>query len=183
LHRSMTGIPGSILISISRVTRAVRMALLKGLFRSCGKNVRFDPYGQYSFSSMEIGSDVFIGAGARFSSEKTITIGNKVLIGPGVTVMGGDHNTGVVGSYMFDVRAKRPEDDMDVVIDDDVWIGACAVILKGTRIHRGAVVAAGAVVTRDVPAYSIVAGVPARVVRMRFTPEQIAEHERLLGGV
>jgi galactoside O-acetyltransferase len=53
-----------------------------------------------------------------------------------------------------------------VEVDDDVWLGAGAVVLPGVHIGRGAVVGAGAVVTRDVPPFSIVAGVPARVVRM-----------------
>jgi virginiamycin A acetyltransferase len=59
------------------------------------------------------------------------------------------------------------------VIGDDVWIGSNAVIKQGVQIGTGAVVAAGAVVTRDVPPYAIVAGVPARVQRMRFEPEVV----------
>ena len=63
-----------------------------------------------------------------------------------------------------------------------MWIGFGAVVLTGVTIGRGAVVAAGSVVTRDVPPYAIVAGNPARTLSMRFTPEEIVEHERLLGA-
>jgi len=71
-------------------------------------------------------------------------------------------------------------DKFKIVIEDDVWIGHGSIILTPARIGRGAVVAAGSVVTKDVPSYAIVAGVPARVIKMRFTPEEIVKHEYLL---
>lgn len=51
--------------------------------------------------------------------------------------MGGDHNSGVVGRFMFDVKQKRPADDMPVVIEDDVWVGTGAIVLKGSCVVRG----------------------------------------------
>ena len=71
--------------------------------------------------------------------------------------------------------------DQPVTIEDDVWCGANVTILKGVTIGRGSVVAAGAVVTKSFPPYSIIGGVPAKLLKMRFTPEQIEEHERKLG--
>ena len=59
----------------------------------------------------------------------------------------------------------------DIQVDDDVWIGCNAMILSGVHIHQGAVVAAGAIVTKDVPPYAIVAGIPAKVVGYRFEEE------------
>ena len=150
-------------------------------FRRCGKNVKFDAFGQYSFSTISIGDDVYIGKGAKMSARHTtITIGNKCMFGPNVTIRGGNHNTSVIGRYMADVLEKRPEDDQPVVVDDDVWVGTGAIILKGVTIGRGAIVAAGAVVTKNVEPYSIVGGVPARRLRYRWTAEQIREHERQL---
>ena len=67
-----------------------------------------------------------------------------------------------------------------MVIEDGCWVGANVTILKGVTIGRGSVVAAGAVVTRSCPPYSIVGGVPARVIKPRFTAEEIAKHEKLL---
>lgn len=61
------------------------------------------------------------------------------------------------------------------LIENDVWIASHVTVLQGVRVGNGAVVAAGAVVTRDVPSYAIVAGVPARVIRHRFSPEEIRE--------
>ena len=59
----------------------------------------------------------------------------------------------------------------DIIIDDDVWIGYRSIILSGVHIGQGAVIAAGAVVTKDVPPYTIVGGVPAKVIKYRFTSE------------
>lgn len=67
-----------------------------------------------------------------------------------------------------------------VVVEEKVWIAANATILKGVRIGKDAVVAAGSVVTKDVPPYAIVGGVPAKVIKMRFTPEEIEAHNIML---
>lgn len=75
---------------------------------------------------------------------------------------------------------KTPEQDAPVIIEDDVWCGANVTILKGVTIGRGSVVAAGAVVTKSFPPYSIIGGVPAKLIKIRFTLEQIKKHERLL---
>lgn len=110
----------------------------KYLFKSCGSNVKFSPLNSdFSYRSISIGSDVYIGPGAVFSSIKDIRIGSKVLFGPGVHIHGGDHNTSVIGRYIFDVKEKNPDDDMPVVIEDDVWVGSNVIILKNVRIGRG----------------------------------------------
>jgi acetyltransferase-like isoleucine patch superfamily enzyme len=132
--------------------------------------------------TVRIGSDVSIGSGAWLSAvNASITIGNKVMLAPGVAIICGDHHIGDVGRYMFDAKDKSPEDDQPIVIEDDVWIGYRAIVLKGVTVGRGSVVGAGSVVTRDVPRYAIVAGVPARKVGVRFSEDEIREHERVLG--
>lgn len=104
------------------------------------------------------------------------------MFGPGVTIITGDHRTDVVGKYMIEIKdtEKMPENDMDVVIEDDVWLGANSVILKGVTIGRGSVIASGAVATKSVPPYSIVGGVPAKVLKARFTEQEIEQHEAIL---
>ena len=152
------------------------------IFKSSGGRFVFAPFDIFSYQTISIGSNFFFGAGAIFrASESSITIGNKVMFGPRVTIMGGDHNFSHIGRYMFDVKEKAPGDDLPVVIEDDVWVGAGAIILKGVTIGRGAIVAAGAVVNKNVEPYSIVGGVPAKKIAQRFSDEQIAEHERILG--
>ena len=154
--------------------------MLKPLFKECGKNISFSPLDNFTFSTIQLGNDVFIGAGANFSSITSIKIGNKVMFGPNVTIMGGDHNTTQIGEFMYDVKEKLLENDLPVTIQDDVWIGACAIILKGVTIKKGAVVAAGAVVTKDVPEFSIVAGVPAKVIKQRFSESDLILHKTKL---
>lgn len=156
---------------------------MRHAFRQCGKNVIFDPRGHYTFSSITIGDDVFIGKGAvLIATESELIIGSKVMLGPCVTIVGGDHNTAVIGKYMFDVRDKMPGNDQTVIIEDDVWIGTGAIILKGVRIGRGAIVAAGSVVTKDVLPYAVVAGAPARLLKIRFDADygSLVQHEELL---
>jgi len=172
---------GLIYLLAQKVYRRLLMWILRPLFRRHGRNFRFDPHGEYTFSNIIVGDDVAIGTGASFiAALTTITIGNKVMFGPHVTIRGGDHNTSVVGRFMYDVHEKRPEDDQPVVIENDVWVGANVTILKGVRIGRGSVIGAGSVVTHDVPPYSIVAGVPARVIRQRWPLDDILKHEATL---
>lgn len=155
---------------------------VKKSFAKCGKNVHFSPLNSnFSYKTISIGNDVYIGPYAIFSAVKSLTIGNKVTFGPRVTIMGGNHNFKVVGSYIFDNHEKNEGDDLRVTICDDTWIGCNAIILKGVTIGRGAIVGAGAVVTKDVPPYAIVGGNPAKVIRYRWDEETIEKHEKLLG--
>lgn len=157
------------------------MYLLRSQFKRYGKDFVFDPFGSYTFERISVGDYVSISRGAKFSaSNSSISIGNKVMFGPNVTIMTGDHNTSCVGRYMYDVIEKRPEDDQPVVIEDDVWVGTGAIVLKGVRIGRGAIVAAGAVVTKSVLPYSIVGGVPARRIGARWSVCEIERHENAL---
>lgn len=158
------------------------MLLLRAAFGKYGNRFIFDPHDGFTYSNIEVGNDVSIGCGALFmSSESKIVVGNKVMFGPNVTIIGGNHNTSVVGKFMYDVHDKRPEDDQDVIIEDDVWVGAGATVLKGVRLGRGSIVAAGAVVNRDVLPYTIVGGIPAKIIALRFREiEIILEHEKAL---
>lgn len=169
------------LIFYRKIIRRIKIWLLRPAFKKHGRNFFFDPDGVYSYKTIEVGDDVYIGPGATLSaSESGIIMGNKIMFGPNVTIMGGDHNASVIGQYMYDVKEKLPEHDLPVYIEDDVWIGTGATILKGVRIGKGSIVAASALVVKDVPPYAIVGGIPAKVLKYRFTPAQIKEHEEKL---
>jgi acetyltransferase-like isoleucine patch superfamily enzyme len=111
---------------------------------------------------LEIGEYSFIGRGSEFDVSHSVTVGQHVLLGPGVFVT--DHNHNFARSMRIDQQGCR---SAPVIIEDDCWLGAKVVVLPGVTIHRGAVVGAGAVVTKDLPAYSISVGVPARVIADR----------------
>ena len=171
----------SLFVFIRNFLNRILRFFLRYKFRKCGKNVKFYSFDFFSFSTIEIGDDVYIGRGAKISaSHAIIRIGNKVMFGPNVLMRGGNHNTGVIGKYMFDVKKKRDFDDQDIFISDDVWVGANSTILKGVTIGRGSIIAAGAVVTKSFPPYSVIGGVPAKVIKYRFSYKQIIEHENLL---
>jgi acetyltransferase-like isoleucine patch superfamily enzyme len=111
-----------------------------------------------------------------------VVIGRYCSIANEVTLMvGGNHHPEWVSMYpiriAFDLPGKyadgQPYTKGDIIIGSDVWICQGALILSGVRIGHGAVIAARSVCTRDVPDYAIVAGNPARVIRMRFTDQQI----------
>lgn len=146
-------------------------------FSKIGKRVIFDPFSDFTYHTIEMGNDVYIGPNAKFiSPESVIKIGNKVMFGPEVMLLGGDHNTSILGSYMIDISEKLPENDLPIVIEDDVWVGARAIILKGVTLHTGCIIAAGALVTKDVPPYTIYGGVPARFLKNRFSENDIKIH-------
>ena len=112
-----------------------------------------------------------------------IIIGNDVIVSSYTSIITGNHRTNLLGKHIIDIdeaAEKRLEDDQDVIIEDDVWIGTHCIILKGVHIGTGSVIAAGAVVTKDVPPYSIY--INSQKIFPRFTPEEIAEHERMLKG-
>ena len=159
------------------------MYFLLPLFREHGRSIWFDPDGVYSFENIILGSNVSLGlCPTLMAADSTIRIGSKVMFGPYVTVVGGGHNRAEIGRFMFDVKEKRPEDDRGVIIEDDVWVGTRAIILRGVTVGRGSIVAAGSVVTKSVPPYALVAGCPARVIRFRWDVETLIRHEKMLYG-
>ena len=155
---------------------------VKYLFNSVGYNVKFQYKDICTYRNISIGNDVYIVRHATFlAAEASITIGNKVLFGPNVSIITGNHPVDLRGRYIFDIEVKLSA-DMPVTISDDVWIGAGAIILKGVIIGRGAIVAAGAVVNMNVPPYSIVGGVPAKVIKFRGQRTDLEKHEQILYG-
>jgi acetyltransferase-like isoleucine patch superfamily enzyme len=106
---------------------------------------------------LEIGESTFINAAVSISASRHVAIGSECEIGPGVLIMDNDFH---VPGNLSRLPASQP-----IRIGDRVWIGARAIVLKGVTVGDSAIIAAGAVVTTDVPPRKLVAGVPARVIR------------------
>lgn len=128
--------------------------------------------GKYSYGSLNID---LIGCG-----DEALHIGSLCSISSQCTfLLSGEHNVKALSSYPFDAifcgQNITPKSKGPIIIDDDVWIGDHALILSGVHIGQGAVVAAGCVVTKDVPPYAIVGGVPAKVIKYRFNDALIQE--------
>ena len=127
----------------------------------CGKDVNIEK-GAVFASNVELGDRSGLGINCRISGK--VIIGNDVMMGPNVSIFTANH--------AFD-RTDIPMDQQGmseegpVIIEDDVWIGANSILLKGDHVGKGAIIAAGAVVTKDVPSGAIVGGNPAKVLKYR----------------
>ena len=109
-----------------------------------------------------IGAGTYVNRYTIFDGHQQLEIGRHCMIGPHCYITDGDHGTAA------GVRVNtQPMKTAPVIVEDDVWIGSHAVILSGVRIGRGAVIGAGSVVTSDIPANAIAAGVPARIIRTK----------------
>lgn len=111
-------------------------------------------------------------------NEAMLKIGNYCSIADGVRfILSGDHNLNTITTFPFKVKNFGYEGEAsskgDIVVKDDVWIGADSIIFSGITIGQGAVIGAGSIVTKDVPPYAIVYGVPAKVHKYRFSEETI----------
>lgn len=140
----------------------IRGILCRRLFKSMGQNVY-------------IANNVFIGGGSKIEIDDNsgfgegcsignAIIGKNVLMGPDVLYISQSHKFDRVD---MPIKLQGRNSEMKLIVEDNVWIGARVIILPGIRIGRDAIIGAGAVVTKDVPPYAIVAGNPARIVRSR----------------
>lgn len=106
-----------------------------------------------------------------------VSIGKYTLIANNVSIIGDDHvYSNPTMPIYFSGRPKIKE----TILGEDVWIGANTIIITGIKIGNGAIIGAGSVVTKDIPAYSIYAGVPAKFVKMRFNESEISVHKQML---
>jgi acetyltransferase-like isoleucine patch superfamily enzyme len=155
IHRKCLIGSGSKIDRPWRVRMGQRCVLQRGVWLSIGA----------TDGILEIGDHSFLGQGVEIEVSMRVRIGRGALIAPDVYITDHNHQTSL-GAPMF----ERPCISAPVEIGEDVWIGAKCVILPGVTIGSGAIVAAGAVVNRDVAANAIVAGIPARFIKFRSAP-------------
>lgn len=145
-------------------------ALIRGVFyklflKKAGRNLLIQH--DFLFRNLKyisLGDYVYIGHHVEIiASEKGVNIGNHVMISPYVVMISQNHGVERSGVTM-DIQKQTTK---KIEIGDDVWIGTHAIILPGVTINKGAIIGAGAVVTKDVKPYSIVGGVPAKFIKFR----------------
>lgn len=142
----------------------VRALLCRFIFKETGvkiniqKNVYFG-----KGNNISIGNHSGIGECSILGQDEEIKIGNNVLIGPHLMIFTQNHNFSDRTKLIREQGATRKP----VIIEDDVWIGARVILLPGVILGRGSVVAAGAVVTKSFPPFSVIGGVPARIIGNR----------------
>ena len=145
--------------------KEVREALLRKLLRCIGSSVHFEPNFRCEFGfNISIGNNFLANFDCIMLDGNLITIGDNVLLGPRVGLYTANHALDPQERLMGGCYAHP------IVIEDDVWVGANSVILPGVTLGKHCVVAAGSVVSRSIPPYSVCAGSPAKVVK-QFNPE------------
>ena len=142
------------------IPKKIRAVSCKMLFSYCGKDVDVGRFCKIN-PSVRLGN--CSGIGDRSELVGKITIGNDVMIGPQVMIIAKNHRFDNVALPMN----RQGERSKGVVVGDNVWIGARAIILDGVTIGNGSIVGAGAVVTKDIPEMTIAGGVPAKIIRTR----------------
>lgn len=136
-----------------------------------GDNVSIGKYSTIECTGVirELGEGLIVGNNVGFNHycfigvRGKVTIGNDVIFGPGVRIFSENHN---ISNVSLPIR-KQGAVRQDVYIGDDVWVGSNTIILSGVNIGKGAVLAAGSVITKDITEYSIAAGVPAKIIKVR----------------
>lgn len=143
--------------------RCFRALIVRGFISSCGKNVNIERGAKIS-SSLRIGDRSGIGIDCVCAG--SVTIGNDVMMAPECVILTRNHAFDRIDIPMGEqgVQQEKP-----VFIGNDVWIGQRVIILPGVHIGNGVIIGAGAVVTKDVPDYAVVAGNPARIIKYRNT--------------
>jgi acetyltransferase-like isoleucine patch superfamily enzyme len=159
------------LSNLNRVefVKRLRGRYFSGLMVSAGKGLRVSDMVRINNPGMvSVGNDCYLGTGVELTAwNERITIGNHVMIAAGVKMITRKHGFDDLEKPM----KQQGYSQNAITIEDNVWIGFNAIILPGVTIGTGSIVGAGAVVSKDVEPYSIVGGVPARLIRKRMPEE------------
>lgn len=141
---------------------------VRRIFKSCGTNVNVGKGARFGNGRLiTIGNNSGIGMYAKVPND--IVIGEDVMMGVNVTIFGSNH---IFDRTDIPMRKQGMRKEKAVVIEDDVWIGSNVIITAGRKIAKGTIIAAGSVVTKDYPKYSIIGGNPARLIRSRIANQK-----------
>lgn len=175
-----TKVIGRIMNSLIGIRNNYVREQIKSQLKHCGKGVWIGNDNIMTPSTISMGDYSKIGNRCVIqSTHGEIKFGISTRLGDGVNIHGGNHVYNGVGNLIVENK-KELGSDKPVILGNDIWIGANAIILAGVNIGDGCVIGAGSIVTKDIPPYSIAVGVPAKVVGKRFTDEQLAEHLKIM---
>jgi acetyltransferase-like isoleucine patch superfamily enzyme len=146
-------------LCLEGITLGNNVTILRNTVIECTGNIKNIGVG------LIVGNDVGIAQNCFIQVRGKVIIGSHVMFGPNVSIFSENHGFTSLETPMIGQPTIRGE----VVIEDDVWLGTRSVILSGIRIGKGSIIAAGALVNRDIPPYSIVAGVPGKVIKSRLS--------------
>ena len=163
--------------------RSFIQKLIKAQLGDCGHNVEITPKRVFdnNLKRIHMADNTNIYSDFRFiSASGHFFMGRNSGAAQGLTVVTGNHSR-ICGSFLKEFSASHINDtEKDIIVEEDVWIGANVTLLAGSHIGRGVSIGAGTVVRNEVPPYSVVVGNPAKIVGFSFTPEEIIEHEKKL---
>ena len=141
---------------------------MREVFAECGEDcyIELPFHANWGGHHVHFGSGIYVNSNATFVDDGHIYVGDKVMFGPNVTIATASHPIDAL------LRARGLQYNKDVWIGENVWIGACVVIVPGVRIGKNTVIGAGSVVTKDIPDNVVAVGNPCRVLR------EVAAHDR-----
>ena len=165
---------------VGRIAVKVRLHLFRHRWINNNKHNQTIPANYFNSALVHVGKETYGELNVISYGQNTkLTVGNFCSISNNVIfLLDVEHHIDTLSTYPFKVKILgeckyEAFSKGDIVIDDDVWIGYGAMIMSGVHVGQGAVIAAGAVVTKDVPAYAVVGGVPAKIIKYRFDEELI----------
>ena len=156
-------LPASTTPIFGKVCKWLRYVVCKGIFKKCGKNVNIEKGAFFaSGANIEIGDNSGIGINATVPGN--VKIGKDVMMGPNCYILNINHNFSRLDVPM---NVQGSSERKQTIIEDDVWIGRNVIFTPGRTVKRGSIIAAGCVLCKDFPEYSIVGGNPAKLIKSR----------------
>lgn len=163
---------------ISSVLQQRKMNKLRRQFGRIGNHTYVKLNSQLVPKNMFLDDYVVIQDHVNFiSNTGRLFVGKYSVISAGCIIIPGKHHLKVGMPFYVNTQYHLCDEDMDIIVGEDCWIGAGSILLPGVTIGRGAVVGAGSVVTKDIPPYAVVAGAPAKIIAKRMTEDEVLVHE------
>ena len=138
-----------------------KIAFMKEIFAECGDGcyIELPIWSNWGCHNVHLGNNVYINSNCTFVDDGQIYIGDNVLFGPNVTLATANH------PFDKEQRRKALQYNKDIIIEENVWLGANVVVVPGVRIGKNSVIGAGSIVTKDVPEGVLAFGNPCRVIK------------------